>query len=47
MAPLDLLNFEKNYNITIRTNGGGLSGQAEAILWFRNIKNFFNKYIFY
>nr|YP_010700116.1 ribosomal protein S9 [Colacium mucronatum]WCH63262.1 ribosomal protein S9 [Colacium mucronatum] len=31
IAPLDLLNFEKNYNIIVRTNGGGLNGQAEAI----------------
>nr|AEW12956.2 ribosomal protein S9 [Colacium vesiculosum] len=31
LAPLVLLNIEKNYNIIIKAHGGGLNGQAEAI----------------
>lgn len=30
-SPLDLLGLQKNYDITVKVQGGGLSGQAEAI----------------
>ena len=30
-APLDLLGLQKNYTIVANVNGGGLSGQADAI----------------
>ena len=31
MLPLKLLNFEKQFDIFVLVNGGGLTGQAEAI----------------
>jgi small subunit ribosomal protein S9 len=30
-APLDLLRLQKNYDIFVKVQGGGISGQAEAI----------------
>jgi small subunit ribosomal protein S9 len=30
-SPLDLLGLQKNYDIIVKVQGGGLSGQAEAI----------------
>ena len=30
-APLEKLNLEKQYNVIVKVNGGGLTGQAQAI----------------
>ncbi|MFH0924846.1 MAG: 30S ribosomal protein S9 [bacterium] len=29
--PLDLVNWDKKYNVTVNVYGGGLSGQAQAV----------------
>jgi ribosomal protein S9 len=33
-----MLELSKNYDIIIETNGGGISGQSQAILKFKQLK---------